>query len=81
MQKAEARTDWFQVIIDLSWRGIVLQKISGSIGVPKSTILGWKQGAEPKHGEGEKMISLWCRVMDRPREALPKVRADAWNYH
>lgn len=79
---AEIRIDWFQVISDLGRRGFPSQLIADSIGVAKSTLLGWKQGAEPKHGDGEKLIAFWCRVMDRQRDALPMVSADAWwAYH
>ena len=79
---AEIRIDWFQVISDLGRRGFPSQLIADSIGVAKSTLLGWKQGAEPKHGDGEKLIAFWCRVMERQRDALPMVSADAWwAYH
>ncbi len=72
------RIDWFQVISDLGPRGFPSQLVADSIGVAKSTLLGWKQGAEPKHGDGERLAAFWCRVMDRPRDALPKVAGDAW---
>ncbi len=85
MQQAtapEIRIDWFQVINDLGRRGFPSQLIADSIGVAKSTLLGWKQGAEPKHGDGERLIAFWCRVMERQREALPLVSGgDWWAYH
>lgn len=85
MQQASVtviRIDWFQVISDLGRRGFPSQLIADSIGVAKSTLLGWKQGAEPKHGDGEKLIAFWCRVTERQREALPMVGVDAWwAYH
>jgi hypothetical protein len=73
-----ARIDWFQVISDLGQRGFPSQLVADSIGVAKSTLLGWKQGAEPKHGDGERLAGFWCRVMDRPRGALPMVAGDSW---
>lgn len=85
MQQAaapEIRIDWFQVISDLGRRGFPSQLIADSIGVAKSTLLGWKQGAEPKHGDGERLIAFWCQVMERQREALPLVSGgDWWAYH
>lgn len=78
----EIRIDWFRVITDLGRCGIPSQLIADSIGVAKSTLLGWKQGAEPKHGDGEKLVAFWCQVTERPREALPKVGSgDWWAYH
>jgi transposase-like protein len=78
----EIRIDWFAVFCDLNRRGISVQGVAEEIGVPKSTLLGWKQGAEPKHGDGERLICFWCRVMERQREALPLVSGgDWWAYH
>ena len=78
----EIRIDWFAVFCDLNRRGISVQGVAEEIGVPKSTLLGWKQGAEPKHGDGERLIGFWCRVMERQREALPLVSGgDWWAYH
>lgn len=85
MQQAaatEIRIDWFQVINDLGRRGFPSQLSADSIGVAKSTLLGWKHGAEPKHGDGERLIAFWCRVTERQREALPMVSSgDWWAYH
>lgn len=66
------RVDWFQVIVDLSRRGYTSQSIADAIDVPKSTFLGWKQGAEPKHVEGERLVRLWMELTQQPREQLPK---------
>jgi hypothetical protein len=73
-----ARIDWFQVISDLGPRGFPSKLVADSIGVAKSTLLGWKQGAEPKYGDGERLAAFWCLVMDRQRDALPTVAGDAW---
>lgn len=67
------RVDWFQVLIDLGKRGVPVMVVSSAIGVPQSTILGWKQGAEPKFTDGEKLVALWAGITDRPVEELPRV--------
>lgn len=74
MQRREApRVDWFQVIIGLERAGYSHSAISAAIGAPKSTVQGWKQGAEPKHSDGENVISLWCQVTGLKREQLPTI--------
>ena len=81
MQQAtapEIRIDWFQVISDLGRRGFPSQLIADSIGVAKSTLLGWKQGAEPKHGDGEKLIAFWCQASWKDRGALPMIGRFDW---
>lgn len=67
------RVDWFQVLTDLSRKGVPVLAISSAIGVPQSTILGWKQGAEPKFADGERLVALWLGLTDRPIEQLPRM--------
>ena len=81
MQQAtapEIRIDWFQVINDLGRRGFPLQLIADSVDVAKSTVHGWKQGAEPKHGDGERLIAFWCRASGRDRGDLPMIGRFDW---
>lgn len=85
MQQAtatEIRIDWFQVFVDLGRLGFSAQGVAEAIRVPKSTLLGWKQGAEPKHGDGEKLIAFWCQASGNDRGSLPLVSGgDWWAYH
>ncbi|XMB47414.1 hypothetical protein QQ999_16005 [Pseudomonas fluorescens] len=78
----EQRVDWFTVITGLSRAGYSPQSIADAIGVARTTLLGWKQGAEPRYTEGERLVSLWCRAMRRDRSKLPMVAVgDWWAYH
>ena len=63
--------DWFRVIADLTRRGLSTRSIGDEIAVPPATLLGWKQGAQPRHVDGERLIALWLRMMDKPRDELP----------
>lgn len=61
------RVDWWQVIEDLRKTGISIEAIAGSTGIPKSTLLGYRNlDAEPKHADGERLRSLWLRRMHPP---------------
>lgn len=66
------RVDWFAVLLDLQRQGIPTSSVAGLLRIPKSTILGWKQGAEPKYADGESLIELWVRVMVRPSRQVPR---------
>ena len=80
--QADRRVDWFKVITQLSRAGLSPHMVSDSIGVPRSTLIGWKQGAEPRYTEGERLVSLWCQAMRRDRSKLPMVAVgDWWAYH
>lgn len=67
------RVDWFQVLTDLGRKGVPVLAVSSAIAVPQSTILGWKQGAEPKFADGEKLVALWLGLTERPIEQLPRM--------
>ena len=79
---ADVRVDWFQVINGLSRAGYSPQSVADEVGVARTTLLGWKQGAEPRYTEGERLVAFWCRVTGRERETLPRVAVgDWWSYH
>lgn len=71
-------TDWFRIICDLNKSNLSLQNIANIIQVPKPTIVGWKQGAEPKHSDGERLIDLWCSTTGSSRSDLPTVHKCKW---
>lgn len=71
-------TDWFRVIVDLERSGYKHATIALSVDAPRTTLLGWKQGAEPKHRHGERLIALWCRVEGRGRDLLPTISTFDW---
>ena len=74
--------DWFQVIMEISRYGFSMQVIAQSIGVARTTLLGWKQGAEPRHSEGDRLLTFWTNVTGHDRSEAPMVSiSDWWAYH
>lgn len=65
--------DWFQLLSELRLAGVSDYKLSSSIHVPRSTILGWKQGAEPKHADGEQLLAFWMAHLKRGRADIPVI--------
>lgn len=57
--------DWFQIITELTRQGFSSKAIANRIGVPKSTLLGWKQGSEPRYSDGHRLIGFWCDTTGR----------------
>jgi hypothetical protein len=74
----DSRVNWFQVIVELCRRGYTHGSIAAAVDTPKSTVQGWKQGAEPKHCDGERMIALWCQVTGMGRDLLPRISRYDW---
>ncbi|WP_447907841.1 hypothetical protein [Serratia fonticola] len=75
---ATFRTEWFRVITDLNRRSLSTQEIANELGVSKSAVLGWKTGSEPRHGDGEALIALWCQVTGLDKKKLPTVLYRQW---
>jgi len=74
--------DWFQVIMEISRYGLSMQVIAQTIGVARTTLLGWKQGAEPRHSEGDRLLTFWTSVTGHDRSEAPMVSiSDWWAYH
>lgn len=74
--------DWFKVIVEISRAGFSMQAIAQSIGVARTTLLGWKQGAEPRHSEGDRLLTFWTNVTGHHRSEAPMVSiGDWWAYH
>jgi hypothetical protein len=67
------RVDWFRVVAELQGAGYNTENIAAAIGVARSTLMGWRNPpyAEPRHADGERLVQLWCRVVEQPRDALP----------
>jgi hypothetical protein len=71
------RIDWFAVLLMLQRAGLPASSVADQLRIPKSTILGWKQGAEPKYADGEALVGLWMRVLGNDRDALPRLGTPA----
>lgn len=74
--------DWFTVITTLLRSGYSLASVSDAVGVARTTLIGWKQGAEPRYTEGERLVRFWCEITGKDRTQLPMVTpGDWWAYH
>ena len=74
----DEKINWFQVIVDLERLGYRHNTIAASVGVGKSTVAGWKQGASPRFEDGEVLIGLWEVVTKNGRESVHKVKRHSY---
>jgi hypothetical protein len=75
MQIKDHPVDWFAVLADLSRGGFTAPKIQACTGIPDSTIKSWKEGVEPSHSRGNRLIRLWCAAMLMSADQVPTVKA------
>lgn len=79
MVRADAlRVDWFRILDDLKRQGFSLYALDGLLMIPRSTLIRYKQGSEPNHMTGEKLIDFWCQAMGNPRELVPMISRYDW---
>lgn len=65
--------DWFRVLADLKKNGWSLCEVSRYLDVGNSTVTAWYNGdSEPRHKNGDMLISLWRVVID-PTAEPPRV--------
>lgn len=64
--------NWFRVIVDLGRMRWTYRAIADAVGVSKSTIVNWADGAEPRHGDGERLLALWSAQVGRPVSEAPR---------
>lgn len=69
---------WFRVLRDLRYCGVHISEASRRTGVPRTTLLGWEAGSEPRHSDGERVLMLWCEVTGRDRGAAPIIDRADW---
>ncbi|MFT3806094.1 hypothetical protein [Arenimonas sp.] len=76
--QTESRVDWFAILDALNRRGLNTTMIAVEVEIPRATILGWKQGREPCHADGERLVGLWLRMTGEARDALPMTNRPPW---
>ena len=65
------RTDWFRMLADLREKGLRASDVAELIDVPRNTLLAWKNGTEPAHHDGDRLIELWCEWTEKARHQRP----------
>lgn len=67
----EFRIDWFRLIVTLRGCGMSEREIARRLGVDHSNVVRWKQGVEPVHEKGERLIRLYCSQLALTRDDVP----------
>jgi hypothetical protein len=77
-RRADVHVDWFRVLADLQYAGCSNSGVAACLNIPAGTLRGWKEGSEPRHCDGVRLVSLWSEVTGKPREAAPEVGKYDW---
>jgi hypothetical protein len=66
------RTDWFRILVDLQYAECPTADVAAYLHIPLGTVRGWKDGSEPKHCDGVRLLELWQAITGRGYEDRPK---------
>lgn len=70
---ADTRIDWFRILVQLNDEGYSLYSVAHFTEIPKSTLIGYKQGSQPNHHSGERLLRFWMQAMGKAREDAPTI--------
>lgn len=69
----DIRVDWFRLLVQLKDEGYSLYAVSHFTGIPKSTLIGHKQGSQPLYHQGVLLIQFWAQATGKPLGDVPTV--------
>lgn len=70
----DSTIDWLRVMCDLKYRGYTMERIAQWTQIPVGTLKGYRQGAEPLHSRGQRILAMWAHVTGRQVVDAPKAR-------
>lgn len=65
------RIDWFRILADLQYHGCNNTEVAEALNVPQGTLRGWKEGSEPRHHDGQRLMELWQVFTNRSYDERP----------
>lgn len=71
MTKPEGqRLDCFRLLTEMHRAGVNNTEVARRLGVPRSTVNRWKQGAEPGFTTGKRLIDLHTSIVTQTVETV-----------
>ena len=70
---SDVRVDWFRLLDQLKDEGYSLYDVAFFTEIPKSTLIGYKNGSQPRYHDGLRMIQFWSEATGQPIAEVPTV--------
>lgn len=64
-------TDWSAMIYSLRAQGFTFPQLALELLIPKSTLIGYRDGATPRHDDGEVLLNFWLGATNSTRGQEP----------
>lgn len=65
-------TDWTAIVGALRRMGFTFPALAIELLIPKSTLIGYRDGATPRHDDGETLLAFYLHVTNTVRGQEPK---------
>lgn len=65
-------TDWAAIVDSLRRHGFTFPQLALELLIPKSTLIGYRDGATPRHDDGEVLLNFYLNVTGTVRGVEPK---------
>lgn len=65
-------TDWSALIYALRRQGFTFPQLALELLIPKSTLIGYRDGATPRHDDGEVLLNFYLNTTNSARGTEPK---------
>lgn len=69
----DVRVDWFRLLDQLKDVGYSLYAVSHFTGIPKSTLIGYKQGSQPSYHHGVRLVAFWAEAGGKEIADVPTI--------
>lgn len=72
-RSSDVRVDWFRLLDQLKVEGYSLYDVAHFTEIPKSTLIGYKNGSQPSYHQGVCLVLFWAQAMGKDATDVPKV--------
>lgn len=70
---SDVRVDWFRLLDQLKDVGYSLYDVSFFTEIPKSTLIGYKNGSQPPYHQGLCLVQFWAEATNSSVAEVPTV--------
>jgi transcriptional regulator with XRE-family HTH domain len=72
-QRVDTRVHWFRIFVQLKAKGYSIYDVANKTGIPRSTLVTYQSGTEPRYSNGEHLLQFWARELGKTVDEAPKI--------
>jgi hypothetical protein len=72
-EQSDIRVDWFRLLEQLRAEGYSLYAVAHFTSIPRSTLIGYKDGSQPPYHLGVCLLQFWSEATGRATSEAPTI--------